>query len=64
VLLAPNPTGDLAVRNVADEDVPERVLRLAGDRRAPLTPNELVTLESVEAPLASSPGVTHTVVCR
>ena len=37
--------GYLSVRDVADEDVPERVLRLAGHRGAPLAADELLPLE-------------------
>jgi hypothetical protein len=41
----------LAIGDVADEDVPERVLRLPGDGRSPLTPEKFLPLEGVQAVL-------------
>ena len=48
VLLGPLSTRDLAVGDVANEQVEECVLRLAADRGAPLAANELLALEPVE----------------
>ena len=43
--LCPSPPRDLTVCNIADEDVPERVLRLADNRGASVAPNEVFALE-------------------
>src|SRR5688572_12229989 len=41
-------TRNLPIRDVAEQDVAERVLRLARDRRPPLTAEELLPLEGTE----------------
>src|SRR4051812_21317389 len=48
VLLGPRRPRYLSVGDVADEDVPERVLELVGDGGAPLPADEFLTLERVE----------------
>src|SRR5512132_1177773 len=45
VFVAAPGARDLAIGNVADEDVSKRVFLLAGKRRAPLPANELLALE-------------------
>ena len=61
VLLGPRGARDLAVGDVAHEHVPERVLALAGDRRAALAADELLALERVQpfldAPARSRPAI-------
>jgi hypothetical protein len=49
VLLRPQGARDLAVGDVANEHVPERVLSLGRNRGAPLAPHELLALEPVQA---------------
>ena len=48
VALRSGAPGDLAVGDVADEQVPERVLVLAAHRGAPLAADELLPLERVQ----------------
>ena len=48
VLLGPLSTRDLAVGDVANDQVEECILRLASDRGPPLTTHELLALEHVE----------------
>jgi hypothetical protein len=48
VLFSPQRPRHLAVRDVADEHMTERVLRLRGDRREPLAPDEFLALEPVQ----------------
>ena len=55
VPLRPGPARDLPVGDVADQQVPERVLLVAGDRRAALTQHELLTREGVQPLLAFAP---------
>ncbi len=55
VELGPPRARDLAVRDVADEDVPERVLHLAGHRSAPLAPDQLLALERMQHLLGLPP---------
>ena len=55
MLLRPPPPRDLAVGDVANEDVPEGVLRLAVDRGAAVAPDEPLALER-EQPLLDPPA--------
>ena len=48
MLLRPAPAGNLTVGHLADEQVPERVLALGGDGRAPLPADELTPFQSVQ----------------
>ncbi len=54
VLVRPLRTRDLAVGDVPDERVEEGVLRLAGDRRAAVSADELLPLEAVQDALLRS----------
>ena len=56
VLLGTFAPGDLSVSNVTDEQVPEGVLGVAGNRRGSLTPHELLPLEGVK-PLLERAGI-------
>ena len=47
--LSARATRDLAVGDVAHKNVPEGELRLGGNRRAPFSAHELLTLERVES---------------
>ncbi len=51
MLVGPSRTRDLAVGDLADEQVPEGVLALAPDRRLPVASDELPPLELVQAAL-------------
>ena len=53
MLLRASSPRDLAVGDVAYEDMPERVLALFSDRRPTLTPHELLALEVMQAFLGS-----------
>src|SRR5207249_6616275 len=48
VPLCPPSARDLPVRDVSYEDVPEHVLTLAGDRRSPLAPHELLARQGMQ----------------
>src|SRR6185312_16463463 len=48
VLLGPNGTRNLAVRDVTKQDVSKRVLALAGHGGTPCALDELLAVESVE----------------
>ena len=58
VLLGPRCPRDLAVGDVADEQVQEGVLALALDRRPPLAADELLACERVQALLDCCPIAT------
>jgi hypothetical protein len=55
VPLGARRAGDLAVGDVAHEEVPEGVLLLPADRRAALAPDELLALEGVQRRLHLRP---------
>ena len=55
VLFDPARPPDLPVRDVAQQHVQERVLRLPGHRGAALAADELLALERVEPPCSRSP---------
>ncbi len=63
VLLRPLRTRDLPVGDVADQHVPERVLRLAGDRRCARTLDELLALERVKSSSSACQRVTPSTAC-
>ena len=48
MLLGSSRTRDLAVGDISDEQVPERVFALARDRRPALATHELLALEPVQ----------------
>jgi hypothetical protein len=50
VLLRPSAARDLAIRDVAEEHVLERVLRVVGDCRAPLATDEVLALQRPQQP--------------